>query len=82
LRVAFFAWSVTLGKIFTMDNLRKRRIIVVDWCCMCKKSGETIDHLLFHYEVASTLWDYIFSLFGLEWVMPSRVVDLFACWRG
>ena len=55
---------------------------MVDWCCLCKKSGETIDHLFLHYEVASALWDYIFSVFGLEWVMSSRVVDLFACWRG
>jgi hypothetical protein len=38
LRVAFFVWTTTLGKILTLDNLRKRNVIVVDWCCMCKKS--------------------------------------------
>lgn len=31
----------TLGKILTMDNLIKRKIIIVDWYCMCKSSGET-----------------------------------------
>jgi hypothetical protein len=55
LRVAFFAWSAALGKILTMDNLRKQNLIVVDWCCMCKKSGKTIDHLLLHCEVARAL---------------------------
>jgi hypothetical protein len=30
---------------FDLDNLRKRNIVVVEWCCMCKKSGESIDHL-------------------------------------
>jgi hypothetical protein len=30
LRVVFFAWSATLWKILTMDNLRKSHIIVVD----------------------------------------------------
>jgi hypothetical protein len=30
----------------------------------------------------ASLWDFIFSLFGLDWVVPWRVVDLFACWRG
>jgi hypothetical protein len=25
---------------------------------------------------------FYFSLFGLDWVMLRRVVDLFACWRG
>jgi hypothetical protein len=32
LRVALFAWSVALGKILTVDNLRKWNIVVVDWC--------------------------------------------------
>jgi hypothetical protein len=49
---------------------------------MCKKSGESIDHLLLHCEMGSALWNTIFSLVGLAWVMPSRVVDLFACWKG
>jgi hypothetical protein len=65
-----------------MDNLRKRHVIVVDWCCMCKKSGESVDHLLLHCEMANALWNTIFSLVGLLWVMPSQVVDLFACWKG
>lgn len=48
---------------------------------MCKKSGEAIDHRLFHYDVANALWVSIFSFFGLDWVMPRRVIVLFACWR-
>jgi hypothetical protein len=54
LRVVFFVWMVALGKILTLDNLRKRNIIVVDWYCMYKKSGKSIDHLL-HCEVARDL---------------------------
>jgi hypothetical protein len=80
LRVAFFGWNAALGKILTHDNLRKRRIIVVEWCCMCKKNGESVDHLLIHCEVATYLWHYVFTLFGVEWVMPQKVIDLFACW--
>jgi hypothetical protein len=34
------------------NNFRKRPNIVVDWCFMCKKSGETIDHLLLYCKVA------------------------------
>jgi hypothetical protein len=41
-----------------------------------------VDHLLLHCEIASALWSAIFSRVGLAWVMPKRVVDLFACWRG
>jgi hypothetical protein len=25
---------------------------MMNWCCICKKSGESIDHLLLHCEVA------------------------------
>jgi hypothetical protein len=78
--VAFFAWTAAHGKILTLDNLRKKRVIVIDRCCMCKMNGESVDHLLLHCEVARALWNAIFSRFSLSWVMPLRVVDLFACW--
>jgi len=41
--------------------------------------GEFVNHLLLHYEVASALWSAIFNRVGLAWVMPKRIVDLFAC---
>jgi hypothetical protein len=80
--VAYFAWSTTLGKILTMDNLKKRHVIVVDWCCMCKNSGESMDQLLLYCEMTSALWNTIFNLVRLAWVMPSCVVVIFACWKG
>jgi len=46
---------------------------------VCKKSGETLDHLLLHGDVVRELWIMIFQMFGLEWVMPRWVVDLLAC---
>jgi hypothetical protein len=69
-----------LGKILTHDNLRKRNVIVMEWCCLCKKSGESIDHLLLHCEVAQALWSYILILFGVEWVMPRTVLELLKSW--
>jgi hypothetical protein len=44
-----------LGKILTLDNLRKRLVIMMDWRCICKKSGESVDYLLLHCEVAREL---------------------------
>jgi hypothetical protein len=64
-------WTTALGKILTHYNLLKKNIVVVEWCCMCKKSEESVDHLLLYYEVAGALWNYIFILFGIECVMPS-----------
>jgi hypothetical protein len=81
-RVSFFVWTITLRKILTLDNLRKRGLIVVGWCCMCKKSEESMDHFLLHCEVARNLWSALFTLFDVTWVMPERVIDLLACWGG
>jgi hypothetical protein len=55
---------------------------VVGWCCMCKQSGESINHLLLHCEVAQALWSVVLTLFYFTWVMFGGVADLLMCWRG
>jgi hypothetical protein len=79
-RVACFAWTTAKGKIPTIDNLRRRGMIVVNRCWLCESDREFVDHLLLHCEVANALWNVIFSWFGLCWVMPGSVRELFACW--
>ena len=80
-KVCFFGWAAAKGAILTIDNLRRRRIIVIDWCFMCKRDAESVDHLLIHCVYASELWSLILSIFGVQWVMPASVRDLFACWN-
>ena len=80
LRVAFFAWTAARSKIPTIDNLRRRGMIMVNRCFLCKLDGELVDHLLLHCKVANALWNVFFSRVGLCWVMPSSVRELFACW--
>lgn len=50
--------------------------MVVEWCVMCKKHGESVDHILLHYDVVQVVWSYFYSLFGVEWVMSSSVLGL------
>jgi hypothetical protein len=69
-RAAFLAWPAALEKILTLDNLGRRHVIVIDKCCMCKKTGEFVYHLLLHCDVASVLWSTLFNCFGMSWVMP------------
>ena len=81
-KVNFFIWTASLGKVLTIDNLRKHQMVLLDWCCMCKEAGESIDHLFLHGNIASELWYFMFTLIGLQWVMSCHVVDLLACWSG
>lgn len=77
-QVALFMWTLALGKILTIDKLRRRRLIVIDWCYVCKCAGETMDHLLLHCPTATELWSMVLGLFGVYWVMPKSVAELLA----
>ncbi len=79
-KVSFFLWTAAMGKILTTENLRKRRLVVIDWCCMCKRDGESVAHLLLQCPIASDLWGLVFSMFGVDWVMPRDVMELLFCW--
>ena len=81
-RIAFFSWTSALGKVLTIDNLRKRGLIIQEWCCIYKRSREDVDHLFLHCSVAMELWSLVFGLFGVQWVMPRFVMDLFCSWMG
>ena len=72
----------SIGKILMVDYLRKLNILIVDWCCMCKRSGESIEHLLLHCPVAMDIWIFVFVLFGIFRVMPRTVFEVLECWQG
>lgn len=60
-KIALFGWTASLGKILTVDNLRKHGLIVIDWCCMCEKSGEPLDDLFTSLLGGKDLWVEIFN---------------------
>lgn len=61
-KVASFLWTAASGKILTIDNLSRWRILIVDWCCMCKQDEEYVDHLLLLCCMAREL--FFFSYFA------------------
>jgi hypothetical protein len=77
-RVAFLAWTAALGKILTVDNLRRKGMVVVNRCGLCEADEESVDHLLLHCGTARVLWNAFFARFGFCWVMPSSVKELLA----
>ena len=79
LELLFFVWISALGNILTIDNLRKQKILILDWCCMCKRNEVSVDHLLIHCPIAFDLWSMVFTLFGIHWVILKIVVELLAC---
>ena len=60
-RLIVFGWTALLGGILTMDNLRRRKVIVVNACSMCLANEESIDHLLLNCPLAQCIWIPILS---------------------
>ena len=49
---------------------------------MCKRYGKSVDHLLLYCPIAFELWSLVFCLFGIHWVMPHKIIELFESWQG
>ena len=51
-------------------------------CYMCKEEEETSVHILLHCPKARILWQLIFALFGVQWVMHPSVRGFLLSWGG
>ena len=82
LRICFFAWEVTWAKILTLDQLKKGEWRIPNRCYLCKIEDETSDHILIHCLKARLLWQLIFALFGIQWVLNCSVREVLLSWHG
>lgn len=79
-RVNFFAWEVVWGRILTLDQLKKRWLMMSNRCYMSKGEEEMVDHILYCLQ-AIILWQLFYALFGIEWLMHSLVKFALLSWH-
>ena len=80
-KVSFFAWEATWGKALTLNQLQRRGWSLAYRCFLCQGHEESIDHILLHCGKTKVLWELLFSLFTVYWVMQSTRETLIG-WHG
>ena len=82
LKVGFFAWEASWGKVMTLDQLKKRGRSLANRCYLCEEEEETLNHLLVHCSKARMLWELILAIVGFGWVFPFSVRQVLLAWQG
>ena len=57
----------------TLNLIQKRGWALANRCFLCHEKEETIDRLLLHCTKTRVIWDLLFTLFRVSWVLPSSV---------
>ena len=71
-----------LGKVLTLDQVKKRDWALANRCYFCQAEEESIDHLFIHCEKTRALREMLFTLFRVSWVFPSSVRETLLGWNG
>ena len=82
LRVGFFAWEASWGKVLTLYQLKRRGWSFANRCFFCLAEEESTNHILIHCMKTRVLWELLFALFGVTWVLLCSVRETLLGWFG
>ena len=72
-KINFFAWEATWEKVLTLDQVQKRGRSLANRCFLCHIEEKSIEHLLVHCTKIRILWELLFALFRVSWVLPLSI---------
>ena len=65
-----------------LDQLQRRGYFLENRCFFCLSEVETVDHLFLHCAKTRVLWNLLFSLFGVSWILSCSVKETLLGWHG
>ena len=79
-RSLVFGWLALKNRISTMDNLRRKGLVLVNACPLCLQDEESVEHLLLKCSFTHRVWTTVLDSFGCRWVLPNSLLALFEAW--
>ncbi|XVF82519.1 hypothetical protein PTKIN_Ptkin16aG0055800 [Pterospermum kingtungense] len=81
-KVEALVWQILLGKLAVKVELRKRGLLQDhnDFCVICNKESESVQHLFFQYHFSWRIWSRWLSLWGVAWCAPLGPIPFFQAW--
>ncbi|CAN0908747.1 Putative ribonuclease H protein At1g65750 [Linum grandiflorum] len=80
-KISCFTWLASADSVATIDNLRRRGMIVPNRCVLCCRSEESVSHILLHCRYTVKVWNWFKAGFGIFGPWPSCVQQLLLEWR-
>ncbi|CAN0911421.1 hypothetical protein LINGRAPRIM_LOCUS1191 [Linum grandiflorum] len=76
-KVCCFMWLSCLDRISTIDNLRKKGIIMPKCCHLYWEDEESVDHIFLHCRFVSVVWNIVLGVLLSTFPLPKSLCDLF-----
>lgn len=81
MKISFFAWEASWGRILTLDQLKRRVQRLWSRCYLCKGKEEIVNHIVLHFSKVVMPQQLIYTLFDDQLVMLSLVRDVRLSWH-
>ena len=78
----FFAWEASWWKVLTSYQLKRRGWTLANRFFFCLAKEESTNHILIHCMKTRVLWELLFAIFGVIWVLPCLVRETLLGWYG
>ncbi|CAN0887259.1 hypothetical protein LINGRAHAP2_LOCUS15577 [Linum grandiflorum] len=75
-------WLAVLGRILTMDNLRRRGLIAPNRCTLCYKDGESIDHIFLACSFSRKVWSRFSAALSISGPVHHIFSEVVMGWKG
>ena len=79
-RVAFFSWSTLLVRFLQLTFAKGTLLFLIGVTCVRDVRNRWII-FCFITPITFEMWSLVLCLFGLHWVIPQKVIELFESWQ-